>query len=53
MMENLQEGVILTNMSFEVLAINHQALDVLGLRHDLSVTGLRLGDILRLSSGDL
>lgn len=47
MMENLQEGVILTNMSFEVLAINHQALDVLGLRHDLSVTGLRLGDIFK------
>ena len=45
MMEYLQEGVILTNRAFEVLEINHQALTVLGLRHDASIAGTALPSV--------
>ena len=42
MLENLQEGVILTDISYKVLVINQCALSVLNLRRDLAVTGLSL-----------
>lgn len=42
MLENLQEGVILTDTTYKVLVINQCALSVLNLRRDLAVTGLSL-----------
>lgn len=42
MLENLQEGVILTDTAYKILVINQRALSVLSLRRDLAVTGLSL-----------
>ncbi|MBC3537294.1 sensor histidine kinase [Megasphaera hominis] len=42
MMENLQEGVILTDPSYKILVINQCAKSVLDLRQNLTVSGLDL-----------